>query len=38
MKSFESDTIVDKPGTIGIQVHGNREMSLYFRNIRAAEL
>ncbi len=35
---YDSDTISDKPGTIGLQVHPGREMSIYFRNIRVAEL
>ena len=38
LESYESDTIISEPGTIGLQVHGKREMSIYFRNIRVAEL
>ena len=38
LKSYESDTIIDKAGTIGIQVHGKRDMVIYFRNIQVAEL
>lgn len=38
LENYESDTISDTPGTIGIQVHGKREMSIYFRNIEVGEL
>ena len=38
MRDYVSDTIISQPGTIGLQVHGNREMSIYFRNIQVAEL
>lgn len=38
MRDYESDTIISQPGTIGLQVHGKREMSIYFRNIQVAEL
>lgn len=35
--AYDSDTAIEK-GPLGIQLHGNREMSAYYRNIRIAEL
>ena len=35
--TYESDSAVEK-GPIGIQLHGNRDMAIDYRNIRAAEL
>ncbi len=35
--SYDSETAIEK-GPIGIQLHGNREMSISFRNIHLAEL
>ena len=35
--SYDSESAIEK-GPIGIQLHGNREMSAYYRNIRLAEL
>tara|TARA_R110002096_G_scaffold32166_11_gene93742 strand:+ start:4192 stop:4782 length:591 start_codon:yes stop_codon:yes gene_type:complete len=35
---YDSDTISKEPGTIGLQVHPGREMSIYFRNIFVMEL
>lgn len=35
--SYDSDSAIKK-GPIGIQLHGGREMSAYYRNMRLAEL
>ncbi|MEM9280221.1 MAG: DUF1080 domain-containing protein [Verrucomicrobiota bacterium] len=34
---YDSDTMIEEPGTIGLQVHAKRDMTIYFRNIRVAE-
>lgn len=37
VSTYSSDSAV-KSGPIGIQLHGNRDMSAYFRNIKLAEI